>query len=68
MKEQIRNILQNEIKYHSKEMTKHYELSVSRLSKKEARKVRKHFHKRFQTIKIANKLGFKLCECCGSLK
>ncbi len=68
MKEQIRNILQNEIKYHSEEMTKHYELSISRPSKKEARKVRKHFHKRFQTIKIANKLGLKLCKYCGSLK
>jgi len=68
MKEQIRNLLQKEINYHSKEIEKHFKLKELRQSKKEKRKAIKHLDKKSQTIKIANKLGFKLCECCGGLR
>ena len=67
--EKLKQILQNEIKRHSREIERHLELSDSRGgSKKQKRKARKHCHKRDQVILIAEKMEFDFCECCGRLR
>jgi len=66
--EKIKQILQKEINYHNNEINKHSDIFIIKGSKKQKRKMRKHFHKRYQTVKIANMLGFKYCSNCGSLK
>jgi len=66
--EKIKQILEREIKRHTDEIERHRELFEKRRSKKEKNKSIKHFHKRFQTIKIADKLGYRVCPCCGRLE
>ena len=65
---QIKQILQEEINYHNKEFGKHKELAQKTGSKNQKQKALKHYHKRFQTVKIARELGFNFCSCCGNLK
>jgi len=67
-KQQLKNILEKEIKFHSEEIKEHKRLAELRISKKQKLKAIKHYHKRFQTIKIAKALGFKFCEWCGGLE
>ena len=66
--QQIKNILEKEIRRHTKEIKEHKRLFEMRNSKEQRRKITKHFHKLFQTKLLANQLGFKFCECCGALK
>ncbi len=54
--------------YHKRERAKHSHLAEENGSKKQKEKARKHFHKKYQTIKIANLLGFEVCEECGGLR
>ncbi len=67
-KQQIKNILEKEIKFHSREIGEHKRLAEIRISKTQKLKAIKHFHKKFQTIKIAKELGFEFCEKCGGLR
>ena len=64
----MKQILQREIKYHNKGMEEHSKLFKKTRSKKQKEKVKKHFHKKYQTIKIAKLIGFEYCSNCGSLK
>lgn len=64
---QIR-ILEKEINFHAKEIITHKHLAEIRISKTQKLKATKHFHKKFQTIKIANLLNFYYCEHCRSLR
>lgn len=67
-KEKIKQILQQEIKFHNKEMEKHDGLYKKRKSKRQKEKFMKHLHKRYQTVNIAKKMGFEYCSCCGCLR
>jgi len=67
-KSQIKQILESEIRRHKSEIKRHKDLYEKIISKKEKNKATKHFHKLFQTRLIAEKLGFEVCEYCGSLK
>ena len=67
-KEEVKRILQSEIKRHHKEIERHGQLAKQTGSKQQKRKLKKHFDKKFQTINIAKRLGFEFCECCGALK
>jgi biotin synthase-like enzyme len=67
-KSKVKQILESEINRHTREIEEHKKLFKYTGSKKQKRKMEKHFHKRFQTINIAKQLGFKFCECCGGLK
>lgn len=64
----LKEILEQEIKYHRLGEKQHYTLAKARNSKLEMKKHIKHKHKLFQTIKIAKLLGFEFCECCGGLR
>ena len=64
----LKDIIKKEIKFHTKEIERHKHLAEIRNSKNQKSKITKHFHKRFQTIKIAKLLGFEYCEQCGSLE
>lgn len=66
--QRLKKILEREIEFHTEELNEHIKLADLRKSKTQRRKAVKHFHKRFQTIKIAKALGFTLCEHCWSLK
>ena len=66
-KQTIKKILEREIERHTDEITEHKNKYIKSNSKKQREKMDKHFHKRFQTILIAKKLGFTFCECCGTL-
>ena len=68
MKDKIKQILQQEINYHQEEMIKHRQQEDLTGSIKQKQKKRKHFHKKYQTIKIAKELGYDFCQECGSLK
>ncbi len=67
-KTNLKLILQEEINHHNKEREKHLELWKQTKSKRQRRKALKHFHKKFQTIKIAQELGFEFCPMCGGLR
>jgi len=66
-KQLIKKILEREINRHTDEITEHKNKYIKTNSKKQKEKMDKHFHKRFQTILIAKKLGFTFCEGCGGL-
>ena len=63
-----KEILQEEINFHSSEIKIHRANAEINNSKKQKEKVMKHKYKKQEVIKIANKLGFKVCECCGNLR
>jgi len=64
----VKRILEDEIERHNSEITKHKAMDYIRDgSKRQREKATKHFHKKFQTIKIAKSMGFEFCECCGNL-
>ena len=67
-KEEVKRILQSEIRRHYKEIERHGQLFKQTKSKQQKRKLKKHFDKKFQTINIAKELGFEYCEYCGALK
>lgn len=64
----LKTILEKEIDFHSKEAKEHSRLARIRNSKTQNKKCVKHMHKQHQTIKIAEKLGFIFCKCCGGLR
>jgi len=64
----IKQILQSEIRRHSKETERHRDLANKTGSKKQKQKAIKHSHKKHQTIRIAERLAFEFCEGCGRLK
>ena len=64
----IKEILENEHKFHKEEVTNHTELANKTASETQRKKAIKHMHKSYQTVNIAEKLGFTFCECCGRLK
>ena len=64
----LKDTLEEEIRLHRLEQEKHYNLAKDRQSITEMKKHIKHKHKLFQTIKIAKKLDFVFCECCGGLR
>ena len=66
--QQIKQILESEIRRHKLEIKRHKDLYEIRTSKKEKNKAIKHFHKLFQTRLIAEELGFEVCDCCGGLR
>jgi len=66
-KQKVKQIFEREIERHSKEIERHKEMYEIRNSKKQLKKMQKHFHKKFQTILLAKEMGFNFCECCGSL-
>ena len=56
-----------------KEIQRHYEKSelykkTQDIFKSHKEKRIKHMHKKHQTIKLAENLGFGYCKCCGNLK
>ena len=62
----IKQILQEEVNFHNLEIKRHKNISEN--SKKQKKKVLKHKYKKQEVIKIVNKLGFKVCECCWGLR
>jgi hypothetical protein len=66
----IKQILDQEIRFHTDEISRHAKIRDSKKyeSKRQRTKILKHMHKRNQTIKIAEKLGLKVCDCLKLLK
>ena len=64
--EKLKRTLEKEINHHCKKETLYME-TEQKFKSHNAKRI-KHMHKRHKTIAIAEKLGFKFCECCGGLR